>query len=308
MNDLVAHLDRYLTLRRCVGFQLTEHARVLPDFVGYAWSRGDTTVRAQSAVAWALSASTDGQAARRLSMVRGFARYLVAFDPATEIPARALTPNPPGRSTPHIYTDEEVARLIRCATVLRPAGFGATVATMIGLLAATGLRPAEARRLDRSHVDLANAQLSVWHSKSGRSRRVPLHPSTVDALGEYATTRDGDRDDPHPDHDAFFPGRDGARLTAGVAARTFAQLRSDAGIVSRARRRQPVLGDLRHTFAVSTLLDWHRDGTEVERRLPTLSAYLGHVNPAQTYWYLEGTPELMALVAERLERTTGALR
>ena len=257
MEGLAGHLERYLSLRRCVGYQLAEHGRVLPGFVAYAQARGETTVHTRSAVAWAGSASSDGQAARRLSMVRGFARYLVAFDPATEVPARAVTPNPAGRSTPHIYTDDEISRLMKAARAIRFGVFGETMATMIGLLAATGLRPGEARRLDRSHVDLANAQLSVWHSKSGRSRRLPLHPTTVDALAEYAARRD--RWHLCPGDDAFFPGRGGARLTRAVAARAFAQLRADACILTSAGRRRAVLGDLRHSFAVSTLLGWHRD-------------------------------------------------
>jgi integrase/recombinase XerD len=304
METLAEHLERYLALRRSVGYQLVEGGRLLPDFVRYARLRGETTVRTRCALAWAAAGSNEPQVARRLSAVRGFARYLTAFDATTQVPGRGLVPNASVRSTPHIYSDEEVAQLMELAHELRPEAFGATMATLIGLMSATGLRPFEVRRLDRSHVDLAKAQLSGWHFKSGRSRRLPLHASTVDALGEYAAV--SQRWHPRRSDDAFFLGRSGARLSKGVAARAFRQLRSDVPLVSATGQRPAVLGDLRHTFAVSTLLSWHRAGVDVERRLPVLSAYLGHVNPAQTYWYLEGTPELMALVAERLERSTEA--
>jgi integrase len=301
MTDLADHLDRYLSVRRSVGYRLEEHGRVLPDFVRDAQARGETTVRTQTAIAWAGGASSENQRARRLSMVRGFARYLVAFDAATEIPPRGLSPSGLVRSAPHIYSAKEIARLMRAASALEPAPFGATMATLIGLMAAAGLRTGETRRLDRQHVDLAGAQLTVWHSKSGRSRRLPLHPSTVRALGDYSTLRD--RAHPDPRDEAFFLGPTGARLTAVVVSKAFRQLRVTASIVTARGQRPAVLGDLRHTFAVSTLLGWHRAGIDVQRRLPVLSAYLGHVNPRQTYWYLEGTPELMALVAERLERS-----
>ena len=306
VDKLSEHLEHYLELRRSVGFKLEEHARVLPDFVRHAQGRGETTVHTQSVLSWAAGASSERQVARRISMVRGFARYLVAFDPATEIPGRGLVPDAVVRSIPHIYTDAEIAVLMELALALRPEAFGATMSTLIGLMAATGLRPAEAWRLDDEHVDLTKHQLSVWHSKSGRSRRLPLHPSTAEALIRYSARRD--RWHRHGRDGAFFVSALGTRLTSRVVSGAFRELRTGAPIVTRAGRRPARLGDLRHTFAVSTLLSWHRAGVDVERRLPVLSAYLGHVNPKQTYWYLEATPELMALVAERLEAASEAGR
>jgi integrase/recombinase XerD len=301
MTSLQDHLDRYLALRRSVGYRLEDHGRVLPDFVRYAQSKGELTVRTQTAIEWADAAVSDGQRGRRLSMVRGFGRYLTAFDPATEVPPRALRPDRRVRSTPHIYSAQEIARLMDHAQALSPAPFAATMLALIGLTAATGLRPGETRRLDRDHVDLAAAQLTAWHSKFGRSRRLPLHPTTVRALADYAILRD--RFHPHPESDAFFLSSTGTRLTSPIVSRAFRQLRHSVGIVTTAGQGPAVLGDLRHTFAVNTLLDWHRAGADVQRQLPVLSAYLGHLNPRQTFWYLEGTPELMALVAERLERS-----
>lgn len=298
MSSLTEDLDRYLSLRRSLGYRLEEHGRVLPDFVRYAHARDETTVRTETALAWAGQAGTDREQGRRLSMVRGLARYLTAFDPATEIPPLGLLPDGRARSTPHIYSEQEIARLMSTATALAPAVFAAGIATLIGLMAATGLRPGETRRLDRQHVDLTSGQLTVWHSKLGRSRRLPLHDSTVQALADYSTARDRARPE-----QAFFLNRNGGRLTTPVLSAAFRDLRQQASITTPAGQRPALLGDLRHTFAVNTLLSWYRAGIDVQRQLPVLSAYLGHVNPAQTYWYLQGTPELMALIAGRLERS-----
>lgn len=305
MTRLEDHLDRYLQLRRSVGYQLAEHGRLLPDFVRYAKSRGDTTVRTQTALAWA-DAACDGQRSRRLSFVRGFARYLTAFEPCTEVPPRGLRPDVRGRVAPHIYSPEEIVRLMNEALALRPAPLGATLQALIGLMASTGLRTGETRRLDREHVDLAGAQLTVWHSKSGRSRRLPLHESTVAALADYQALRDHAH--PQPATQAFFVDGGGGRLDGPALSRAFRGLRAGAQIIAKSGQGPAVLGDLRHTFAVATLLSWHQQGHDVQRQLPVLSAYLGHVNPRQTFWYLEATPELMALVAERLERSWEARR
>ena len=300
MSSLDEHLDRYLSLRRSLGYQLKEHGDVLPGFVRYAHARDESTVRAETALAWAGGAGSDGQRGRRLSMVRGLARYLLAFEPATQIPPRG--PFGPGlRGTPHIFSEPQITHLMRAASALSPAPFGATMAALIGLMASTGLRPAEIRRLGCGDVDLAARQLTVWHSKLGRSRRLPLHDSTVRALADYSIGRDRSCLDPRDD--AFFSNRQGARLTTPVLSTAFRVLRQQASISTPAGRRPALLGDLRHTFAVTTLLSWHRAGADVQRRLPVLSAYLGHVNPAQTYWYLQATPELMAIIAERLERS-----
>jgi integrase len=298
MGSLDEHVDRYLALRRSVGFQLKDYDTSLSDFARYAQTCGETTVRVKTAMAWASEGSTDGTRGRRLSMVRGLARYLSAFDPATEIPPRGPF-STAARSTPHIFSESEIARVMRAAGDLVPARFAATMATLIGLMASTGLRPAEVRRLDRGDVDLAAGQITVWHSKSGRSRRLPVHDSTVQALANYAAIH---ACGPAPRDEAFFANCKGARLSAGVLSTAFRDLRERASITTADRHRPALIGDLRHTFAVTTILSWHRAGIDVQRQLPVLSAYLGHVNPAQTYWYLQGTPELMAMVAERLER------
>lgn len=301
MSSLDLHLENYLALRRSLGYRLEEHGRVLPGFVRYAHANGERTVHTETAIAWAAGAGSDCQRARRLSMVRGLARYLVAFEAGTEVPPRGLLAAGEVRSAPHIFSDQEIAQLMGTACALGCAPFGAAIATLIGLMASTGLRPGEMRRLDRGDVDLAAGQLTVWHSKLGRSRRLPLHESTIRALADYSLRRD--QAHPHPpDQAAFFLTKRGRRLTRPVLCAAFRQLRAQAELTTGAVGRPALLGDLRHTFAVNTLIGWHQAGVDVQRQLPVLSAYMGHVNPAQTYWYLQATPELMALIAERLER------
>jgi len=260
MSNLEQQLDRYLSLRRSLGYRLEEHGRLLAGFVEFATARGETTVRTETALAWAGQATTDGRQGRRLSMVRGLARYLTAFDAATEVPPLGLLPDGHGRSAPHIYSEPEIARLMRAPPrAWAPAAFATTIATAIGLMAATGLRPRETRRLDREHVDLAGGQLTVWHSKQGRSRRLPLHDTTVEALADYAACRD--RAHPDPLDDAFFVDRDGGRLSAPALSTAFREVRDAAQIPSRAPGRAVLLGDLRHTFAVATLLSSTRPGS-----------------------------------------------
>jgi integrase/recombinase XerD len=300
VTALSEHLDRYVAVRRALGYQLTDTSRLLADFVGHLDSHDQHTITAESALAWASSAASDGQMARRLSIVRGFARYVQAFDDATEVPPTSLGPSGHGRRTPYLYSPEEIAVLMAAARQLSPKLWATSFATLIGLVASTGIRTGEGYRLDRAHVDLEAGQLSVMHSKFGRSRRIPLHSTTADALGRYARLRDELVD---PAEQAFFVTATGRRLTRNHLSGTFRRLLATACIFAPAGRRQPRLSDLRHGFAVNTLLDWHRDGVDVQRQLPVLSAYLGHLRPSNTYWYLEAAPELMALVANRLEQS-----
>ena len=176
MTALAEQLERYLALRRALGFQLTEHGRVLGAFVADLERKGDTSVTVAAALAWASSAATDNQAARRLSMLRRFAVYLSAFDPATEVPPINLGPAGPTRSRPYLYSAGEIGALLEAAAALRPERWAASVATLVGLMSATGIRPGEALRLERGHVDLDAGQLAVMHSKFGKSRQLPPPP------------------------------------------------------------------------------------------------------------------------------------
>jgi integrase len=296
MSALAEHLGRYLALRRALGFRLAQHEDVLRSFVSFVEARGGDSITVGAALAFA-SDTTESQAARRLSIIRVFARHLAAIDPSTEVQPKGCRPERRGRRAPHVFSCEEVTALMDAARRQRPELWGLSLATMVGLAFTTGLRPTEIRRLDRDDVSLGDGQLAVMHSKGGKSRLLPLHPSTVEALSDYAELRDlvvggGET--------AFFVDRNGARIPAHVNSAAFARLRSEVAIPTAPGGRPARLGDLRHSFAVATMVDWHHAGVDVQRHLPVLSAYLGHLRPAHTYWYLEAVPELMAPIAERL--------
>jgi integrase/recombinase XerD len=298
-SDLYGHVDRYLAVRRAVGHSLTDHERMLASFVDYLETRGAEAVTVCETLAWANTAATPGQVTRRLTVVRGFARYLQVVDTTAEIPPAGIGPRPAPRPRTHLYSAAEVAALTRAARALRPELWAASFVTLIGLLAATGLRPGEAYRLQCADVDLDAGQLAVIASKAGRSRQIPLHPTTIDALCAYRRLRD----QTVTAHTGLFVAATGVALQAGPAAATFRRLRAAASITPLPGERPARLYDFRHSFAVDTLLDWHRCGVDVQRQLPVLSAYLGHLRPAHTYWYLHATPELFAIVAERLADT-----
>jgi integrase/recombinase XerD len=299
VTDLSEHLDRYLLLRRALGYHYQGQGRLLGEFVSYLETSDQTTVTVDAALAWASQAPTDRRSATRLTAVRGFAHYLTAFDSNTEIPPTGLIRENDVRPTPYIYSPAQITALITVAKKLTPPLWAATMATVIGLMAATGLRPGEVYRLGRNHVDFDDAQLRVMHSKHGKSRQVPLHPTTVTALRRYAQLRD--RAFAEPTSDGFFLTAQGTDLRSELVTGTFRRLLNAVPIQTPHRRSRPRLGDVRHTFAVSTLLSWHQAGVDVQRHLPILSAFLGHNEAAATFWYLEATPELMALAAARLE-------
>ena len=298
MSALSEHLDRYLALRRALGYKLDGHGRHLASFVAYLDELDQQTLTVHAALSWASKTGGESQVASRLSMVRGFATYLSGFDPGTEVPPARLVASGVSRVRPYLFSNRQIRVLMRAARALGPKQWGETMATLLGLLAATGLRPGEAYRLERSHVDLAGHQLAVMCSKDDKSRLLPLHASTVAALRRYAKRRD--QLARRAEH-AFFlspTGRGG--IASGHAAAAFRELLCATAIAAPPGRRPPRLYDLRHSFAVQTLIDWHRAGIDVQRQLPVLSAYLGHLVPANTYWYLEAAPELLAIVAKRL--------
>jgi integrase len=201
------------------------------------------------------------------------------------------------RAVPVLYGASEIAALLRAARGLqRPPG-AATYETLFGLLAVTGMRIGEAIRLDRDDLDGQQQLLVVRHSKFDKSREVVLHPSTMAALRRYARVRD-DRW-PHPRSPAFFVSRRGTRLIYNNAHRTFRRLARTAGLPPGRPH------DLRHSFAVATLLRWYRNGVDVDAWMPRLSTYLGHAAPESTYWYLTAAPELMAIARRKLERAGG---
>lgn len=294
--DLAAQVQRYLGLRRALGYKLVDHERLLADLVAHLESRGIGHLSVDAVLDWAVLGSSDDQRARRLSVARRFARYLSGFDPATEVPPAGVF-RLSGRRVPYPNSPEEIGSLMTQARRLTPPVRAASMTTMVGLMAVTGIRPGEARRLARDHIDLDGGQLSILDSKNGRSRRLPLHPSTVAALHDYVQMRDTQV---APGVSALFVDPAGAPISASTFSSTFKTLTTTAAITAEAGRRPPRAGDLRHSFAVSALSAWHAETADVAVRLPVLSAYMGHLRPNETYWYLQASPELMGVVAGRL--------
>lgn len=302
-GDLASHLEDYLRVRRALGFKLRFPGQVLPQFLAYLQAAGAATVTTELAIAWAgLPAGVAPiSLSHRLGAVRGFARYLAAIDPANEVPPCGIWPAVSPRPTPHLWSDLEVRALLDAAGRLQPALRALTHQTLFGLLASCGMRVGEALGLGRDDVDLAAGVITVGQPKLDRPRLVPLHPSTTAALRCYAEHRD--RLCPKPASATFFVSSVGTALSYGGVRVTFIDLTTDLGLRTVAAR--PRIHDLRHSFAVRTLIGWHRSGIDVEARMGVLSTYLGHVNPAGTYWYLSACPELMELAAARLDRRYG---
>jgi integrase len=242
-------------------------------------------------------------AAQRLTMVRGFARYLQAVDPATQVPPIGVLPARTRRVTPYIYSDAEVAALMTAARMLRNPLKAATFETLIGLLAVTGMRGSEAMALDGGDLDTTAGLLTVRATKFRKSRQLPLQVTTLRALASYQAVCD--RLCPAPATASLLVSATGARLCQATVQPAFRCLLREAGIGQGTPRPRATIHGLRHSFAVKTLLGWYRDGQDVQARMPSLSTWLGHVAPAATYWYLTGTPELLALAAGRLEAATG---
>ena len=300
-------LDEYLAFRRSLGFKLRDHGRVLPKFVAFLHAQGAEFITSELALAWASQPEqvTRAHHAARLSKVRDFARYLSASDTRTEVPPQGLLPAQPQRTQPYIYTDEEIVGLIQQASLLQPSGAlrPSTYATLFGLLAVTGMRVGEVLALDRSDVDLMHGVLTVRKGKFNKTRILPVHGSTGDRLGIYARRRD--RLVSVPSAESFFLSDRGTRLRYNAVLCTFITIACVVGLRQSAAIRGPRLHDLRHTFAVKTLTKWYRSGIDPERRLPLLSAYLGHAKVSDTYWYLSAVPELLGAVCIRLDDFLG---
>jgi integrase len=302
MSSLRDDLDNYLQLRRHLGHDLTDAARLLPRFVDYLEKSGQTTITVSEALAWSMQPDVRPGSSvrpRRMTAARGFARYLSGIDPATEVPPPGLVPSRQRWRPPFIYTAEDITMLLEAAAEMPSPLRSATYSTLFGLLAATGMRVGEALTLDRSDIDWDQGVLLIRQSKFGKSRNVPVTASTLDALHRYALLRSSFR--PRPGNDSFFVSLTGRRLIYVSVFDVFNVLRQSTGLGAKSTIT-PRIHDLRHTFAVTVLLGWYCDGGNVAARLPWLSTYLGHHDPRSTYWYLSATPELLALAAQRLER------
>jgi integrase/recombinase XerD len=307
MSQLQEAVKEYLQLRRSLGFQLFVPGRLLHSFAAFAEQEKATHITANLALRWAQQ-PTDAKLATwavRLQTVRRFAIWLSASDRRTEVPSAGLLPYRYERKRPYIYSDAEIANLIRTAGQLSsPAGLkGRTFAMIFGLLAVTGMRISEVLALDREDVDLQAGILRIRRSKFGKSRLVAVHETTRQNLANYGRERDCVVS--RPADAAFFVSESGNRVTECNSRYTFAKVSRQVGLRSATKDCRhghgPRLHDMRHRFATCTLLNWYRVGIDVEREIPKLATYLGHVHVNETYWYLEAVPELLELATRRLE-------
>jgi integrase/recombinase XerD len=305
MSGLRGAAGDYLRVRRALGFQLVGTGRLLAQFADFAERVGAEAITTDLALQWATvpEGCSVTWHAQRLGAVRGFARWLQAIDPATQVPPTDLLPARTRRATPYLYSEADITALMDAAGRLRRPLAAASMQTFIGLVFATGLRRGEVLGLDRGDLDPDTGVLRVREAKFHKPRELPLHASTVAALSEYATRRD--RLCPRPHTTALFVSSTGNRLSASTVSAAFRDLLRQTGIEYRALGRRPRIHDARHTFAVTTLLGWYRDGGDVQARLPLLSTWLGHTDPRHTYWYLHAAPELLACVADRLDDYLG---
>jgi integrase/recombinase XerD len=307
MSPLARHLAKYLELRHRLGFKMHHAAFELRKFVRFAQKARVSFITTKLALEWA-SQPTGCQPAwhgSRLGMVRGFAEYLSAVDPRTQVPPSGLLPDRYHRKSPYFYNDREVARLIEAAQKIpSPKGMrAATYSTLFGLLAATGMRLGEALGLDRPDVDLDQGLLKVRRTKFNKSRWVPLHPTTRAKLQEYRRLRD--RIFPHPQSPSFLLSEQGTRLTVWITRHWFIRLSHRIGLRQPTDHHGPRIHDLRHRFVIETLRNWYRTNKDVEAHLPELATYIGHGHVSDTYWYVSATPELLQLATKRLEQKHG---
>lgn len=304
--DFHLHLDSYLSLREALGFQMRVERTLLWDFVQFLeTAHVSGPIRAQLAVDWAFTSSSKrgtGGASQRLSMARGFLTYLRATIPETEVPERDVVASA-RRPKPFLFRTGQLHALMRAAQEAGPRGVlrPYTLATLIGLLASTGLRAGEALRLTMADVELDRESpvLHIRETKFHKSRLVPLHASTADHLRHYQAMRR------HLRYDAlsevFFISDKGTALNYSALARWFTTQCQQLGIEPIAEGHRPTLHALRHTFAVERMRRWYEAGADVRALLPTLSVYLGHVRPQDTYWYLSATPELLTAAAAKFQ-------
>lgn len=303
MSRLDAQLDDYLRLRRALGYRLEREEQWLRQLVGYLQAAGSDSLTSELTISWARLPATAQPRhwVQRLGCARKFAGYLRTLDPSTEIPPSGVFPAERHRPMPYLWSAEQIALLLNTAGELRPPLRGLTYQTLFGLLFVSGMRLGEAVGLHRGDVDLDTAVITIRHAKFDRPRIVPLHPTVTGALRDYAAQRD--QLCPVPGPEAFFLSSRGSVLQRTQVDKTLRQLTTAMGI--RTATVHPRAHDLRHSFAVHTLIRWMREGGSVDEHIAVLSTYLGHVSPAGTYWYLTAVPELMELAAGRLQLPAG---
>lgn len=306
MSRWDAAIEDYLALRHGLGFTLKGARPLLRDFTDFLDRNGAETITTDLAVAWATTPSGVNPIwwRQRLGTVREFARHLTASDPRTQIPADDVLPAHYSRRTPYLYSEAETTALMTAAGTLSPPVRASTYTALFGLLTVTGLRVSEAIGLDCCDLRTDTSSLIVRGGKHGRSREIPLHDTSLHALLAYR--RDVERVFPKLASPSLLVSIRGTRLCQSAVNPTFRAMLAQAGLQPHGTRCSPRLHDARHSFAVQALIDWYDAGADVDAKLPLLSAYLGHANPASSYWYLQAAPELFSRVAERLDHLPGA--
>jgi integrase len=304
--SVVCLVKDYLNCRRKLGVELSREGSLLLNFARFADQAGHTGPLTQDlAESWACtSGASQINRARRLAIVRRFAEYRRQFDSDTQIPQSGLLGRTTRRLTPHIYSAEEIERLLAATKELKSTNGlrSATYKAFFGLIAATGLRLSEAIDLKRCDVDLANGILTVRHTKYAKTRLVPLHPSTTQALRRYLCRRD--QKIPAPTNDFFFLSARGAALDSRTVEYTFGRLRKRLGWIGRGSYSFPRIMDMRHSFICRRLVSWYKEGANVDNAILALATYVGHTEVTSTYWYITGVAELMAFAAQRFQRFT----
>jgi integrase len=309
-TDLQAKVDDFLAERHRLGFELHSMGYALRSLANYA-ANGDHQgpLTADFMAEWARQDKTKlhnlGTSARRIELLRPFARWLRQFEPLTEVPEESVFGSVPGRVAPHVYREDEIVELLGAARNISPKGClrAATFETLFGLIASAGLRVSEALTLLDGDVDLKDGTLTIRLTKFKKTRLLPLHPSTVQALARYRQLRS--REVPITPETPFFVGTRGKRLGQPLGERqvhrVFVELRVQLGWVDRGCHGGPRIHDLRHAFVVRRIMLWHEQGIDVDQAMLSLSTYLGHSKISATYWYLTGVPELMALAGSKFE-------
>lgn len=291
MNSIRQDINEYLEMRRALGFELRPHGKALEQFACFFENADAKFITTKLCIEWAEQARSLGSISKRLGYVRAFARFRSASDPRTEIPPDSLYPYVPKRAKPYIYSDSDITKLLDAARKLPNSFRGETYRTLFGLLAVTGLRIGELLGLDAKNVDLVNGIITVVGAKHGRTRLIPLHRSSQIELITYSNCREKFLNGKPAAK--FFISLTGNKLDIAMVHRTFYALSEAVGLRKSGDKTGPRIHDFRHAFAVKTMLRWYRCGADIDRRLPLLSAYLGHVHVSDTYWYLSTMPELM---------------
>jgi integrase/recombinase XerD len=303
MSVLRQALADYLRVRRALGAKLDRAEKLLDQFITYLEQHNADVITVEHAVAWAtLPGGAGWWHALRLIAVRRFAVYLRNLDDRTQIPPPGLLAHGKHRATPYLYSSSEIDALTAAARRLPTPVTAATYPAMISLLAVTGMRFGEAIALDVTDFDDHTETVIVRAGKFGKSRLLPVHSTTAEGLRRYLTEREQLlRANKLADRGVLFISAAGTRLDHSSAQKRWRTIRAMAELTPRSANCRPRIHDLRHSFAVATLLDWYRRGADVSALLPTLSTYLGHVDPKSTYWYLSAAPELLELAGQRLD-------